>query len=173
MEYRPFSKKVWLLVVTGLVLAAAITACGSAPEARGPGPESASDAESEITVTFDGESCLYDGPDRVPAGRSRLILDVRDQAAHDGYAVVAVTLEEGKTREDLRAWSSADTPPWTHGHGAVVVRSGDVGWQDIALHDTPLFLVCFTGDPARKTNLVGPIEVESSALQAGLLFREL
>ena len=174
MGYRRLSSKAWSLLVTGLVLAVAIAACGSTPGAPGAVrseelPESVPGVENELTVTFEGENCLYDGPDRVPAGRSRLVLDVRDQVAHAGYAVVAVTLEAGKTGEDLRAWPSADTPPWTHGHGAVVVPRGELGWQDVTLHEASLFLVCFTGDPARKIDLLGPIEVEASTLQAGLL----
>jgi hypothetical protein len=126
-----------------------------------------------ITVTFQGAKCHYDGPERVPAGRFRLTLDVRDQAAYDGYAVVAVTLKEGKTREDLVSWTSAYPPPWTHGHGAVLVPRGELGWQEVWLDRAPLFLVCFTGDPGRKTDLLGPIEVEASAPEARQLWERL
>lgn len=168
---RQLQENVWRLGVIALVLVVPATACGSAPQAQEvvvaeEASMSAAGADREITVTFRGEECHYDGPDRVPAGRFRLTLDVRDQAAHDGYAVVAVTLEEGKTRDDLLTWPSADPPPWTHGHGAVLVPRGELGWQEVLLYRAPLFLVCLTGDPARKTDLLGPIEVEVSAPEA-------
>jgi hypothetical protein len=127
---------------------------------------SAKDTVTEITVTFQGEQCDYDGPERVPPGRLRLTLDVRDQTAYDGYAVAAVTLEEGMTRRDLLAWPSADPPPWTHGLGAVLAPDGELAWQEVWLDRAPLFLVCFTGDPARKIDLLGPIEVEARAPEA-------
>lgn len=170
---RQLQEKVWRLGVIALVLVVPTTACGSAPQAveavaAEEAPLSAAGADTDITVTFQGTKCLYDGPERVPAGRFRLTLDVRDQVAHDGYAVVAVTLEEGKTREDLLAWPSANPPPWTHGHGAVLVPRGELGWQEVWLYKAPLFLVCFTGDPARKVDLLGPIEVEVVAPEARL-----
>jgi hypothetical protein len=160
----------WGLRIMALVLLVPITACCGAPQAPEAAaeevPMGAKGTVSGITVTFQGDQCLYDGPDRVPAGRLRLTLDVRDQTAHDGYAVVAVTLKEGMTRKDLLAWPSADPPPWTHGLGAVLVPRGELGWQEVWLDKTPLFLVCFTGDPARKIDLLGPIEVGVSAPEA-------
>ena len=168
---RQLQEKVWRLGVIALVLVVPTAACGSTPQALEAAaaevaPKRAAVSDIGITVTFQGEKCHYDGPERVPTGRLRLTLDVRDQTAHDGYAVVAVTLEEGKTRDDLLAWPSANPPPWTHGHGAVLVPRGELGWQELWLYKSPLFLVCFTGDPARKTDLLGPIEVEVSALEA-------
>jgi hypothetical protein len=175
---RQVQEKAWRLGIVTLMLAVPITACGGAPQARKAVAAeetllSAGGANTDITVTFRGEKCLYDGPDRVTAGRFRLILDVRDQVAHDGYAVVAVTLEEAKTREDLLAWPSANPPPWTHGHGAVLVPRGELGWQEIWLFKASLYLVCFTGDPARKTDLLGPIDVEASAPEARQLRERL
>jgi hypothetical protein len=168
---RQLQEKVWRLGVMALVLVVPTAACGSAPQAleavaAEAAPMRAAVSDIGITVTFQGEKCHYDGPERVPAGRFRLTLDVRDQAAYDGYAVVVVTLDEGKTREDLLAWPSANPPPWTHGHGAVLVPRGELGWQEVWLYTAPLFLVCFTGDPARKTDLLGPIEVEVVAPEA-------
>jgi hypothetical protein len=168
---RRLQEKVWRLGVVILMLAMPITACGSAPQApeavaAKETPLSAAGVDTNVTVTFQGEKCHYDGPERVPAGRFRLTLDVRDQVAYDGYAVVAVTLKEGKTHEDLLAWPSADPPPWTHGHGAVLVPRGELGWQEVWLDRGPLYMVCFTGDPGRKTDLLGPIEVEMTAPEA-------
>lgn len=168
---RQLQEMVWRLGVIALVLVVPTAACGSAPQAleaaaAEAAPKRAAVSDIGITVTFQGEKCHYDGPERVPAGRLRLTLDVRDQAAYDGYAVVAVTLKEGKTREDLVSWTSAYPPPWTHGHGAVLVPRGELGWQEVWLDRGPLYMVCFTGDPGRKTDLLGPIEVEMTAPEA-------
>jgi hypothetical protein len=167
---RGLQVMVWGLRLMALSLVVPITACCGAPQAPEAAAKevltSAKGTVTEITVTFQGERCVYDGPERVPTGRLRLILDVRDQTAHGGYAVVAVTLKEGMTRKDLLAWPSADPPPWTHGLGAVLVPRGELGWQEVWLGKAPLFLVCFTGDPARKIGLLGPIEVEASAPEA-------
>ena len=51
-----------------------------------------------INVTFDGEQCIYRGPENVPAGRINIFLDVRDQTDYDEYGLIALTVDEGKTR---------------------------------------------------------------------------
>ena len=114
-----------------------------------------------ITVTFDGDRCVYHGPERVPAGQIPLTLDVRDQSAPSAYAVSAYTLEEGKTIEDLRAWTSADSSPlWGNFHGRVDATGGTAQETTIILFEGPFFLSCVTNPPNEVTDVLGPIEIE-------------
>jgi hypothetical protein len=121
---------------------------------------------SAITVTFDGDECIYQGPDRVPAGSIPLILDVEDQRDHEAYGLAVVTLDEDKTFEDLDAWPSTGQPPWTQLHGLLdeIPRGSRVETTVIAF-EGPLFLVCFTADPITKSGTLGPIEIEPLASQ--------
>jgi inosine-uridine nucleoside N-ribohydrolase len=55
---------------------------------------------ADVTVTFDGTSCIYEGPISVPAGLVRVT--VPDDAAP--FAVILAHLVEGATLDDTLAW---------------------------------------------------------------------
>lgn len=111
-----------------------------------------------MTVTFDGNECTYDGPDTVSAGQITVNWNIKGQA-RDGYALAIVTLDEGKTFEDLDAWPSIDAPLWAN---VVVAResfSGSLSPFVADVTEGPIFLVCFTAYPKAKVGVLGPVEV--------------
>jgi hypothetical protein len=124
-------------------------------------PPAAADKNTRITATFEGDQCVYHGPERVSAGQITVTLDVRDQSADIAYAVGAYTLEEGKTIEDLRGWTSAThSPLWGHFHGRVDAIGGTSQVDNIILFEGPLFLSCIANPPNQVTDVLGPIEIE-------------
>jgi hypothetical protein len=183
----------WSIVTACLVVVAVATACGSAQqESEGvagqpeptteaaqtePGMEVAQAeptkeaalpemayAANAIAVTFQGEGCAYHGPLPVTAGQVPLILDVRDQSDRERYKVIGYTLDEGKTIEDLRAWTSVGhSPLWGHYHGMIDEPRGTLQETSLVLFEGPLFLACITDPPNYITHVLGPIEVELPA----------
>ena len=127
-------------------------------------PPAATEADAGLTVTFEGDQCTYRGPKHVPAGRIPLVLDVTDQTAHEVYGVGAVTVDEGKTLEDLVAWpAAANIPVWGHDHGYVETSQGTAQETTLVIFEGPLFLVCFAGPSSGnggKVDVLGPIEIE-------------
>ena len=130
-------------------------------------PPAADEANEGITVTFEGDQCVYHGPERVPAGQIPLALDVTDQNAYELYGVGTLTVDEGKTIEDIAAWpATANVPLWGHGHGLVEAAHGTAEETTIVLFKGPLFLVCFAGSSSGdgpKVDQLGPIEIEPVA----------
>jgi hypothetical protein len=130
-------------------------------------PAPAAESSAGITVTFEGDQCIYHGPERMPAGRIPIILDVTDQTAYEVYGVGAATLDEGKTLEDLAATpSTAGFPLWLHDHGYVGAAQGTAQETTIVLFEGPLFLVCFVDSSSgegSKVDALGPIEIEPVA----------
>jgi hypothetical protein len=123
-------------------------------------PPAAADKNAGITVTFEGDKCAYHGPERVSAGQITVTLDVRDQSADIAYAVAVYTLDEGKTIEDLRAWTSAThSPLWGHFHGRVDATGGMAEEINVILLEGPFFLSCVTDPPDQVTDDLGPIEI--------------
>ncbi len=133
------------------------------------GEAKAEPAQPAFTITFDGDQCMYDGPDTLPSGqRIKTVLDVTDQDAYENYGFAVVTLYGDKTMADLEAWPSADQPPWTKLYS--ITFSDDVSPQstrvedDAWLVDGPIYLVCFTATDQEvfKSDVVGPIEVAAA-----------
>jgi hypothetical protein len=122
-----------------------------------PGP---AEANAVIIVTFEGDECVYEGPEKVPAGRISFVLNVKDQKDYEEYGLAVLTLDEGKTFEDLDAWSSTDQPPWTHLHGLLEqIPQGSQAERTVTAFEGPLFVVCFSAYPITKVDTLGPIKV--------------
>jgi hypothetical protein len=166
-------KNYFVVLLSLIVALALLAACGAAqptatmvPPTEPPviptdTPPAAADTNVGITLTFEGDQCVYHGPERVPAGQIPVTLDVKDQSSGKTYSVAYYTLEEGKTIEDLRAWTSADSSPlWGHFHGRVDATGGTSQEDNIILFEGPLFLSCLTNPPDQVTNVLGPIEIE-------------
>ena len=129
-------------------------------------PPAPAEANAAIAVTFEGDECVYHGPDEFPAGRISVILDVEDQKDHEAYGLAVVTLDEGKTFEDLDAWPSTGRPLWAQLHGLLEgIPRGSRVETTVTAFEGPLFLVCFTADPVTKSGTLGPIEIEPVAAQ--------
>jgi hypothetical protein len=150
---RGLRETAWQIVAIGLIIAVMAAACAD-------GKGEAGTVADEITVTFDGDQCSYNGSARVPARQITVILDVEDQKDYDEYGLAVVTLAEGKTFEDLDAWPSAGKPPWAQLHGLLdEVPQGSRSEMAVTAFEGPLFLVCFTAHPIAKTGVLGPVEV--------------
>jgi hypothetical protein len=135
-------------------------------------PPAPAEAEAGITVTFDGDQCVFHGPESVPAGEIVIVLDVRDQTAHDSYGVQALTMDEGHTLEELVPYQEeASFPLWAHDHGFIEAAQGNAEERNIVLFEGPLFLACFTntadGAQPEYAGISGPIEVEPGASSGG------
>jgi hypothetical protein len=129
-------------------------------------------ATPAITLTFEGDECVYHGPDSIPAGSFKVVLDASDQTAHGAYGVIVATLDEGKTAEDLLLPSSFDTgiPLWVHRHVQFVAEKGTVAERRTTLFEGPLYLSCWVGADINnmdKAGVQGPIEIETLATSAG------
>lgn len=143
----------WRIVAIGIAIAVLATACTG-------GKEEATTVVGEITVTFDGDKCVYGGPDSVPEGRVTVILDVEDQTDHEQYGLAIVTLDEGRSFEDLDAWSSTGQPVWTRVLGLFEeIPQGSRVEKTVFADKGPLFVVCFTANPLTKAGVLGPIQV--------------
>ncbi len=111
----------------------------------------------EMTVTFVGPQCTYDGPAKVPAGRITVNWDT--DKSHETFGLAVLTLNKGKTLADLAAWPSTNQPPWTTLVAFRDTGPGSRSKEDIDVSEGPIFLVCFTASPEKKMGVLGPIEV--------------
>jgi hypothetical protein len=122
---------------------------------------------STLTMTIKDSQCTLDGPATVPHVVLTINLVMDEQTpTESGYALI--TLKEGKTIEDLKAWPSADQPPWvnlihgvheyTNGIHTYTYDYGNVTTDQI------LYLACFRAEPdtgvIAKIGAFGPIYVK-------------
>jgi len=109
----------------------------------------------DAVVTSDGTSCIYEGPEVVPIGELTLMIENES----DGAVVLAVvTLDEGKTFEDIDDWPSVNKPPWAE---LIGFAEGPAHGHSVAAIDVtegPIYLVCLT--PESKLGVAGSVEVE-------------
>jgi hypothetical protein len=171
-----------VVMLSMMAILALLAACGApeptattAPMEEPPAvstetPPAPAEANAAITVTFEGDECVIDGPERVPAGRIPIVLDVRDQSAHELYGVQALTMDEGHTFEELVAHQQeVSFPLWLHDHGFIEAAQGTTQERTIVLFEGPLYLSCFTNtadeSQTEYAGMSGPIEVEPGASQ--------
>jgi hypothetical protein len=145
--------KQFLMIGNGMiVILMLLTACG----------QSATQGSPEMTITFSGDTCTYSGPKSLPDKFDINIVVEGQGNARYGY--VLVTLDEGKTIEDLQAWPSSDPPAWLKDqlrNTGPVFGPGNakqiLDWSSYESVVTPIYFVCFADD--RKIGALGPIEV--------------
>ncbi len=118
-----------------------LTACGS--------DESADDGP--LTLTFDGSSCVYDGPDTLSPGPTEFSFsnETEEIATH---AIVHITADD-ITLEDIQQLSESD-PEWTGDPGSLgedaaeIVSGGTTTMPDRSTESTveltagPYYFVC-------------------------------
>ena len=143
-----------------IIILSLLNACSQSPSAR------PTQGPPEVTVTFSGETCTFNGPESLPAQFN--INVVVEGQGNTKYGYVLATLDEGKTIADLQAWPSTDSPEWLKdflwdsgpifGPGSNTKQNVD--WSSNAsVVDTPVYFVCFADDPVRKIGALGPIEI--------------
>jgi hypothetical protein len=86
-------------------------------------------------------------------------MDVKDQA-YEAYAVYVLTLDEGKTVDDLAAWPSTDKPAWARISGwSEAGRPGQSNILKATVEEGIIYIACFRRPPEAKIGALGPIEV--------------
>ncbi len=129
------------------------------PEA---GPEATTQAPapvSEMTVTIADGTCSIAEPVVLKAGFVQLTVNVKDQN-REGYAVVFLTLDEGKDFMDLMAASTGKPPAWSHAlHYEEVGPASSRTYTLTASEGRPLYGICFSKPPDHPIGNLGPLEV--------------
>ena len=145
------SKQLLMISSSVIIILLLLSACGQSPS-----------VPPEVTLTFSGDTCTYGGPKSVP-DKFNINIVVEGQG-NTKYGYVLVTLDEGKTIEDLQAWSSSDPPEWLKDQlretGPVFGPGNtkqNLDWSSYESVVTPIYFVCFGDD--RKIGALGPIEI--------------
>lgn len=118
------------------------------------------------TLTFSQEGCIYSGPNSLPA-RFELTWTI-EESDHSAYIYALVTLEEGKTVQDLAGMPGEDPPPaWVRKlNYSLEVEPGtytqtiDLG-VNAAYDGRPVYLVCFFADQDNAVGAAGPIDIKN------------
>lgn len=145
------TKVLHLLVVSVIISSLLITSC-------------ASTTNSNPTITFTLDGCVYNGPKTI-LKTSSLDWVIADNT-HDSYFYVVVTLAKERSIEDLANWHSTDQPDWVI--GPLYWEQADSGDQtrtkklnleaNAAYEGDPLYIVCFMDE--EKVGQAGPIKVK-------------
>lgn len=124
-----------------------------------------------LTLTINENECTLDGPETIPSDNFIVKFIINEQEPNEtGY--ILATLEDGKTIEDLNAWSSADQPPWVivlhRAHepagGTHIYSYDQMQFTQNGRYDGgPYYLVCFRNDLVTgimsKIGAFGPIDI--------------
>jgi hypothetical protein len=125
-----------------------------------------------LNLIINENECTLNGPMTIPDGEFMIKLVINEQqATESGYALV--TLEDGKTIEDLKAWPTAAQPPWVVLLDGVHELMGGTHTYtynpteftyNANYHGGPYYLACFRANPdteiIAKIGAFGPIEVK-------------
>jgi pyrimidine-specific ribonucleoside hydrolase len=118
-------------------------------------------APADMTVTFDGSKCTYDGPQSVPAGEVTVDWAVKNKD-HDKFGLAMVTLNEGKTFDDLDQWPSSDPPSWLTLINVWETPPDSMIQVSARITNGPFYFVCFYSPPDTKYGALGPVAVEGA-----------
>lgn len=111
---------------------------------------------ADMTITFAGETCTYDIPKQLHAGKITVnwIVEPKD---HEEFGLAFLTLNNGKTVNDLKAWRGNNPPDWSQ---LFALRDALPDSRSTVVADVetgPFYLVCFHADTT--VGVLGPIEV--------------
>lgn len=161
-------KSILLRMVVPALILLLVAACGSPAPTATPVPPTPTPAAADMTLTFSGGQCTYGGPQSVPAGKLTVDLVVEDKD-HDKFGLAMVTLNEGKTFEDLNQWPSADPPPWLTIINVWEILPGSTKQVSVQVTNGPLYFVCFYAPPDTKYGTLGPVAVTGASPTLGPL----
>jgi hypothetical protein len=114
---------------------------------------------SELTVTFSGGTCSYDGPLALQAGEIQVTVDVQDQDKN-AYAVLFFRLDPGKDFMDLMAASlESDPPSWSKMKNFSEVMPGESETYSISVTEGLLYGMCLSKPPDLAIGGLGPFSV--------------
>ncbi|MFC2055434.1 nuclear transport factor 2 family protein [Chloroflexota bacterium] len=113
---------------------------------------------SELTVTFSGGTCSYDGPLALQAGEIQLTVDVQDQD-RSAYAVIFFTLDPSKDFMDLMTATTGNGPDWAISSNYSEVGPRESETYSISVTEGPLYGVCWSKPPDLAIGGLGPFSV--------------
>jgi len=106
-----------------------------------------------ITITFQNGECTWKGAQKIAYKEFsvNMVIEV-EQPTTTGYVVV--TLEEGRTKQDLEIWKTYDAPDWVqliYDNGIIDAESGSYTriyhlTEPMAYQGGPIYFVCFQED---------------------------
>ncbi len=129
------------------------------PEAEPKATTQAPAPVSELTVTIADGACSIEEPVILKAGDVQLTVIVKDEN-REGYAVVFLTLDEGKDFMDLMAASTGYPPTWAHPLHYEEIGPASFKTYTITTDEgRPLYGICFSKPPDHPIGNLGPIEV--------------
>jgi hypothetical protein len=145
---KMIKKNVLCLFVSLIIAALFITSCSST---------------TSPTLTFTSENCTYSGPKTIQ--KDATLTWVIEDDSHEDYAYVVMTLEKGKSIDDVTTWHSGEQPSWasilyweqTDSGNQTKSKQFNLG-ANAAYKGDPLYIVCFFGE--YKIGQVGPIKVK-------------
>ena len=163
------SEKISLKRVISCLFFVLVTACTSQSQ-----PSTSTAAQNPtMKLSIIENECSFEYPSTMVNGEFRIQLTLNEKRPTDsGYALV--TLDKGKTIEDLKAWPTAEQPVW-------VILIDGVHETSVGIHlhsydstqfskysqfyiGGPLYPVCFHTDPdtgaTNKIGAFGPIEIK-------------
>ncbi|OIO92747.1 MAG: hypothetical protein AUK03_09335 [Anaerolineae bacterium CG2_30_64_16] len=112
-----------------------------------------------MTVTITDGTCSIEEPVALKAGDVQVTVNVKDEN-REGYAVVFLTLDEGKDFMDLMASTATASPPeWSDLRHYEEVGPGAASTYTIQTNAGPLYGICFSKPPDHPIGNLGPIEV--------------
>jgi hypothetical protein len=121
-----------------------------------PSPESPA---SEMTVTFAGGTCTYDGPLALQAGEIAVTVDVQDRD-QDKYGLAFFNLAPDKDFADLMAsMIQAEPPGWAKLLSLHALPPGDISQYNLRIETGPVYLVCLSKPPDLAIGSIGPYAV--------------
>ena len=152
---------IWTIRIV-LILTVLLAACGAPKPSPTPTPTpTPAPTPADATITFSGDTCTYAGPASISAGK--MVIDwVVEEPDHDKYALVILTLQEGKTFEEIDQWPSADPPPWVNIVGFGEAAPNSRSRVTAQFTSGPLYFVCFYSPPDTKFETLGPVAVENA-----------
>jgi len=119
---------------------------------------------SNPNLTFGKDGCIYDGPQELPT-KFDLTWNVED-LGQSFYGYVILTLEEGKTVEDLYSTELTDpVESWmiSHAYNQTISPGSTTHTHDIGSHATfkegPIYFACVFSYPGMVEGVAGPIDV--------------
>ena len=120
---------------------------------------------TEPTLTFHENGCSYNGPATV-ASQFNLTWIIED-SGHSGYVYGLVTLDHGKSVQDLATIPAEDpSPSWVTKLDADYQKRPGTYTESVDLsanasfHEDPLYFVCFFTDDDFAMGADGPIDVK-------------
>lgn len=128
-----------------------------------PPPESDETPVSEVTITIANNTCAYDGPMTLQAGKLIVNAEVQDQN-WEKYAVSFFTLDEGKDLIDLMAtthYKASGPPSWSHfGLLEELGPNERQTYTYLQVEEGLLYMVCWAGPPDTAIGNAGPFVVQ-------------